>query len=237
MGVVPLVFSSGAGAEMRQAMGIAVFSGMLGVTFFGLVFTPVFYVVIQSLVERRAVEKRPAASWPRSAPMSKATMILVSLGLAACASPGYQSSGVTVPQEFREGLDSAAAPRRKPASTRRPYRRRPRGDQGGHAILARAGRQHARPADRRTRGSNLDVRSAVARVRGARAVRAEAGLDLAPMITAGASSPGNGSPAPRSRSAAGRFPTRASGTAASTRRGSSTSSAGFVTSFRLRAPR
>ena len=53
MGVLPLVFSSGAGAEMRKAMGIAVFSGMLGVTFFGLVLTPVFYVVIQGLVERR----------------------------------------------------------------------------------------------------------------------------------------------------------------------------------------
>jgi multidrug efflux pump len=53
MGVLPLVFSSGAGAEMRHAMGVAVFSGMLGVTFFGLLLTPVFYVVIQGLVERR----------------------------------------------------------------------------------------------------------------------------------------------------------------------------------------
>ncbi|HEV7365026.1 MAG TPA: efflux RND transporter permease subunit [Gemmatimonadales bacterium] len=53
MGVLPLVFSSGAGAEMRHAMGVAVFSGMLGVTFFGLVLTPVFYVAIQGLVERR----------------------------------------------------------------------------------------------------------------------------------------------------------------------------------------
>jgi multidrug efflux pump len=53
MGVTPLVFSSGAGAEMRHAMGVAVFSGMLGVTFFGLLLTPVFYVVLQRLVERR----------------------------------------------------------------------------------------------------------------------------------------------------------------------------------------
>ena len=52
MGVLPLVFSSGAGAEMRHAMGVAVFSGMLGVTVFGLVLTPVFYTVIQGLVER-----------------------------------------------------------------------------------------------------------------------------------------------------------------------------------------
>ena len=43
MGVVPLVFSTGAGFEIRQAMGIAVFAGMLGVTLFGLFLTPVFY--------------------------------------------------------------------------------------------------------------------------------------------------------------------------------------------------
>ncbi|WP_289286393.1 efflux RND transporter permease subunit, partial [Methylophaga sp. UBA3991] len=45
LGVVPMAIAQGAGAEMRQALGIAVFSGMLGVTFFGLIFTPVFYVI------------------------------------------------------------------------------------------------------------------------------------------------------------------------------------------------
>ncbi|WP_417476853.1 efflux RND transporter permease subunit [Maricaulis sp.] len=45
LGVTPLAFAHGAGAEMRQALGIAVFSGMIGVTIFGLIFTPVFYVV------------------------------------------------------------------------------------------------------------------------------------------------------------------------------------------------
>ena len=49
MGVVPLVTSSGAGAEMRHAMGIAVFFGMLGVTLFGLFLTPVFYVLLRKL--------------------------------------------------------------------------------------------------------------------------------------------------------------------------------------------
>jgi multidrug efflux pump len=52
MGVVPLVLSSGAGAEMRHAMGIAVFFGMLGVTFFGLFLTPVFYVLLRALEKR-----------------------------------------------------------------------------------------------------------------------------------------------------------------------------------------
>lgn len=47
MGVVPMVFSSGAGAEMRQSMGVAVFSGMIGVTIFGLILTPVFYYLLK----------------------------------------------------------------------------------------------------------------------------------------------------------------------------------------------
>ena len=53
MGVVPLVTSSGAGAEMRHAMGVAVFSGMLGVTFFGLFLTPVFYVLLRKASGKR----------------------------------------------------------------------------------------------------------------------------------------------------------------------------------------
>jgi multidrug efflux pump len=49
MGVVPLVLSTGAGSEMRHAMGVAVFFGMLGVTLFGLMLTPVFYVILRKL--------------------------------------------------------------------------------------------------------------------------------------------------------------------------------------------
>ncbi len=52
MGVTPMVLSSGAGAEMRNIMGVAVFSGMIGVTLFGLFLTPVFYVLLRSLEER-----------------------------------------------------------------------------------------------------------------------------------------------------------------------------------------
>jgi len=52
MGVVPLVTSSGAGAEMRHAMGVAVFFGMLGVTVFGLFLTPVFYVLMRTIEKR-----------------------------------------------------------------------------------------------------------------------------------------------------------------------------------------
>ena len=58
-GVLPLVFASGAGSEVRHVMGVTVFAGMLGVTFFGLFFTPVFYVVIRTLSERRRAKRQP----------------------------------------------------------------------------------------------------------------------------------------------------------------------------------
>ena len=60
MGVVPMVFSTGAGAEMRQAMGVAVFSGMIGVTFFGLILTPLFYYMLAKRGDKK-VEASSAA--------------------------------------------------------------------------------------------------------------------------------------------------------------------------------
>ncbi|MBB4276767.1 efflux RND transporter permease subunit [Rhizobium mongolense] len=59
-GVVPLMIATGPGAEMRQSLGTAVFSGMLGVTIFGLFLTPAFYVVLRSLRRRAAPEREPA---------------------------------------------------------------------------------------------------------------------------------------------------------------------------------
>jgi multidrug efflux pump subunit AcrB len=58
-GVLPLAIATGPGAEMRQSLGTAVFSGMLGVTFFGLFLTPVFYVVLRSLRRRPLVRPAP----------------------------------------------------------------------------------------------------------------------------------------------------------------------------------
>jgi multidrug efflux pump len=57
MGVLPLVLASGAGSEMRQAMGIAVFAGMIGVTAFGLFLTPVFYVALRRLAGNRPLRQ------------------------------------------------------------------------------------------------------------------------------------------------------------------------------------
>ncbi|MDQ2104668.1 efflux RND transporter permease subunit [Azospirillum isscasi] len=66
MGVVPLVTSTGAGAEMRHAMGVAVFSGMIGVTLFGLVLTPVFYVLLRTMVGAG----KPVAAGPANAALA-----------------------------------------------------------------------------------------------------------------------------------------------------------------------
>ena len=67
LGVVPLVLSAGAGAEMRRTLGTAVFSGMLGVTLFGIFLTPVFYYVIQWFGDMqkafRVFRSRPLPKW------------------------------------------------------------------------------------------------------------------------------------------------------------------------------
>ena len=59
-GVVPLVIAQGAGAEMRRSLGLAVFSGMLGVTLFGIFLTPVFFYVLQWLGGRHGINAEPA---------------------------------------------------------------------------------------------------------------------------------------------------------------------------------
>ncbi len=55
-GVIPLAFGTGPGAELRRALGVAVFYGMIGVTVFGLVFTPAFYVLCRKLAGLRRVK-------------------------------------------------------------------------------------------------------------------------------------------------------------------------------------
>ena len=61
MGVVPMVFSTGEGAEMRQAMGVAVFSGMIGVTIFGLLLTPLFYYLLAKRNPKTSEQAEPLA--------------------------------------------------------------------------------------------------------------------------------------------------------------------------------
>jgi hypothetical protein len=63
LGVLPLVIAKGAGSEMRQALGTTVFFGMIGVTFFGLFLTPVFFVSIRYLTERAGRSPSPFKRW------------------------------------------------------------------------------------------------------------------------------------------------------------------------------
>jgi NodT family efflux transporter outer membrane factor (OMF) lipoprotein len=107
LGVVPLLIATGPGAEMRQALGTSVFSGMLGVTFFGLVLTPVFYVVIRWFIERK--HGKPARP-PAKQPIAQATHIMLMLVLVpgllglmnGCKAmgPNYREPGVQVPTDF-----------------------------------------------------------------------------------------------------------------------------------------
>jgi len=69
LGVVPLVLAKGAGAEMRHMLGVAVFSGMLGVTAFGIFFTPVFYSVVRLFSERKAKPETTVPTKPMPKPL------------------------------------------------------------------------------------------------------------------------------------------------------------------------
>lgn len=81
IGVIPLAIAAGAGAEMRRSLGIAVFSGMLGVTLFGIFLTPVFFSVIQGLSETR-IFTAVATRWIGSTILSGVAGLLIGLVLA-----------------------------------------------------------------------------------------------------------------------------------------------------------
>ncbi len=72
LGVVPLVIATGAGAEMRRALGLAVFSGMLGVTLFGIFLTPVFFDVIRRFSRVPSAQPPPAPEPPAIPPVPEA---------------------------------------------------------------------------------------------------------------------------------------------------------------------
>ena len=107
-GVFPLVISHGAGAEMRQAMGVAVFAGMIGVTLFGLFLTPVFYVVLMKLGwskkpdEASRVKHGPASGAAGAVTGTAAVLILGALVLAGCAiGPDYKQPVNATPGTYK----------------------------------------------------------------------------------------------------------------------------------------
>jgi len=96
-GVFPLVVSTGAGAEMRQAMGIAVFSGMIGVTLFGLFLTPVFYVTLMKLGSKKKTVTEPNPTGLGPAGAVTGVVIVLSLMLV----PSAHASWLEVGQDFK----------------------------------------------------------------------------------------------------------------------------------------
>src|SRR5262249_19876770 len=145
LGVVPLIRTAGAGAEMRFALGIAVFSGMLGVTGFGIFLPPLFYEVIRGRTDRRAAQKQ-AATEPAAHPASHAK--------GACLTPGAAGSRrARRPRRCpRARSDGRSAPPPAPDLPPAGCRARSRGPPRAAAPpLVRPGRRRASSASARRR--------------------------------------------------------------------------------------
>jgi multidrug efflux pump len=106
-GVTPLMFAAGAGAEMRRSLGVAVFSGMLGVTLFGIFLTPVFFYVVQGASES-ALFRSPRVRRALSGAAAGVLVVVLGKGVAALA-----TAAAPVPRRRRSGV-IAAVPRDAP---------------------------------------------------------------------------------------------------------------------------
>ena len=123
LGVVPLILSHGAGAEMRRILGVTVFSGMLGVTLFGIFLTPVFFYVIDWLSET-AITRSPFLR--RANEIIKGGILFLSPARRCCDTPSWDHPGRARPGPPREARQ--APPRARP-------RRRARADRAELAPL------------------------------------------------------------------------------------------------------
>ncbi len=184
-GVIPLMLAHGAGAEMRQSIGTAVFFGMLGVTFFGLFLTPVFYVVIRAVVERKHKSS--------SGKLAHGTALaLIGLGsmllLNGCSvGPNYHQPKTEVGAAFGNGSQTNVATGEISVTWWRGFN-----DAQLDSLVTRA------------LATNLDLRIATARVREARASRSGAAFDFGPVAEGTGSwtkslSSANSSPFPLTR--------------------------------------
>jgi multidrug efflux system outer membrane protein len=168
-GVLPMMLARGAGAEMRASIGTAVFYGMLGVTFFGIFLTPVFYVVIRAVVERK--KKRAAGSTPAH---GVATLLLVGLLLGSlltgCAvGPNHQQPETKTSATFGNAAQPNIATNQTAVTWWRGFN-----DARLNTLIADA------------LVANHDLRIATSRVLEARALRTESLLNLAPIVHSGA---------------------------------------------------
>ena len=208
MGVVPLVMSTGAGSEMRHAMGIAVFFGMLGVTLFGLILTPVFYVLLRKLARTEHItdkhgthpQMRGINAFVRSAVRDNDEQVVIET-MAGVVGPRGRDAG-------RRGLLARPDLREAPTWTRRPRSRKRRSQRRTRRQIspAEAGTwKTAQPSEEVMRGewwtifddatlndleqqaadANQNLKAAAARVKEARAINQTARAGLFPTIDAG----------------------------------------------------
>src|SRR6185369_2352740 len=180
-GVFPLVKSHGAGAEMRQAMGIAVFSGMIGVTLFGLFLTPVFYVTLMKLGWKRKPVPAPESTGPSigSAGAVAGTAAVALLFAVVSANAGPLTVGPDYKRPANEVPTAYKAAELGAWKEGRPLDNVPKGNWWeifGDADLNELQSQ--------AENSNQQLKAAVARVDQARAVARVARSELLPTLTA-----------------------------------------------------
>jgi outer membrane protein, multidrug efflux system len=170
LGVLPLFVATGAGAEMLRALGTSVLSGMLGVTFFGLFLTPVFYVVIRWFVERRREKPEPSSNHVGT--LATLTLVPCLLLLSGCmlVGPDYKAPPTLMPAAFANQAEEGLTTDAIETSWWRGFQ-----DDTLNQLVELA------------LASNHDLRVATARIHEARALRSEITFDLYPTVTSQAS--------------------------------------------------
>jgi NodT family efflux transporter outer membrane factor (OMF) lipoprotein len=168
-GVLPMMLARGAGAEMRTSIGTAVFYGMLGVTFFGIFLTPVFYVVIRAVVERK--KKATGGGTPASgvATLLIAGLLLGSLLTGCAVGPNHQQLETKTNATFGNAAQPNISTNQTAVTWWRGFN-----DARLNALITDA------------LVANHDLRIATSRVLEARTLRTESLLNLTPIVHSGA---------------------------------------------------
>jgi NodT family efflux transporter outer membrane factor (OMF) lipoprotein len=170
LGVLPLFMATGAGAEMLRALGTSVLSGMLGVTFFGLVLTPVFYVVIRWFVERRGEKPEPSSNHVGTLATLALVPCLLLLSGCMLVGPDYKTPPTPIPAGFANQAEEGLTTDAIETSWWRGFQ-----DSTLDRLVAQ------------TLAHNHDLRVATARIREARALLSENEFDRYPTVTSQAS--------------------------------------------------
>jgi multidrug efflux pump len=171
LGVLPLFIAKGAGAEMLRALGTSVLSGMLGVTFFGLLLTPVFYVVIRWFVERRREKPEPSSNHVgQLVAIVLVPCLLVFLSGCMLVGPDYRTPQTQMPAAFANQPQEGVSTQEVETAWWEGFK-----DDRLTQLVSLA------------LANNHDLRIATARLREARALRAETAFDRYPTVTSEAS--------------------------------------------------